>query len=286
MLKNITKITFLLALVAVLGFSQTSLVTPTLSSAVSTYTQNTITLSSGSGITTWGPQNQINTVCYVDKELMNITSLVSGTTYNVQRGQAGTRPFVHASGAKVYCGAPAGNFRQGTVSSERWGSCYAPNEVSLPQIYVVTGDIVDCKNGTSGGQWVVIGNGTMLHAGSEVRSFCTGTAGSAETEYLNGAACSGATTSTARQIVSTIGTLTNLQVYSSAAVTGGTGKDVLTVYKNGSATAVTCTIAAAGTTCSDTTHSVNVVPGDVLTFQFVSASSDTAANVAASVGIY
>ena len=61
---------------------------------------------------------------------------------------------------------------------------------------------------------------------------------------------------------------------------------MLTLYKNGVATALTCTIAAAGTSCTDTTHAVTTVPGDVLTFQFVTATSDTAANLSASVGLY
>lgn len=114
---------------------------------------------------------------------------------------------------------------------------------------------------------------------NEIVAFCTGTVASAQTEYLTFGACSGATAATGRWIVSTAGTLQNLQVFSSAAVVGGASVDVLTVYKNGSATALTCTIAAAGTTCADTTHTVTVAAGDALTFQFVTATSDTAANI-------
>jgi hypothetical protein len=123
-------------------------------------------------------------------------------------------------------------------------------------------------------------------AAGSVRSFCTGTVGSAETEFLNGAACSGATTSTAKYLVAAAGTLSGLRIASSAAVTGGTGKDVATVLKNGSATTITCTIAGTGTACSDTTHSVAVAAGDLITFSFVTATSDTAANITAVVSIH
>jgi hypothetical protein len=87
-------------------------------------------------------------------------------------------------------------------------------------------------------------------------------------------------------VVSNNAELAGLRVASTANVVGGSGKDVLTVLKNGSATTLTCTIAAAAKTCSDITHSVGVVPGDVLTFSFVTATSDTAANVAASVSLF
>jgi hypothetical protein len=113
--------------------------------------------------------------------------------------------------------------------------------------------------------------------------FCTGTVATAQTEYLNDTACSGATTALAPTIQVSYGTIYGLNVASSANVVGGTSVDVLTIYKNGSATALTCTIAAASKTCSDTTHSVAVKPGDQITYQFVTATSDTAANVGASV---
>jgi hypothetical protein len=148
------------------------------------------------------------------------------------------------------------------------------------------GKIFNCftPGSTLSTNWVQTGFGTMGTPPSQrIDNFCTGTSGSAETEYLNGAACSGATTLTATRVMVSPGTLYNLQVYSSAAVTGGTSKDVLTVYKNGSATALTCTVAASGTTCSDTTHSVATLAGDVIAFKWVSATSDTAANVSASV---
>ena len=83
-----------------------------------------------------------------------------------------------------------------------------------------------------------------------------------------------------QQVVANTGTIYNLQVVSSANAVGGTRKSIVTIYKNGSATTLTCQIANATKVCSDTTHGFSTVPGDYLYAQFVSATSETAANLA------
>ena len=133
------------------------------------------------------------------------------------------------------------------------------------------------------------GTGETAYGGwSIIAGACTGTVGSAETEspFLLGAvqtACSGATTSTAGMVMPSAGTLQDLEVASSAAVVGGTGKDVATILDNGTATALTCTIAASAKTCHDTTHTAAVAQGDIITATFVTATTDTAANLSISV---
>jgi hypothetical protein len=261
-------ITLLLILTTFAFGATNTLTTTTLASAVTDTSGQIISVAAATGITA------NTTQIYVDYELMSVNS-VSGTQIKVRRGAAGTVATTHASGAVVYVGL------NGYFSFyDRGGSCTAATEWVLPVINTTNGNIWNCL---SSGQWVLSGRGSMGSAGSTVSGFCTGTAGSAETEYLNGAACSGATTLLMRVIMTSPGTLANLRVFSSAAFTGGTNKDVITVYKNGSATALTCTAAAAATTCSDLTHSVVVAAGDAIGFQFVSATSDTAANVSASV---
>lgn len=291
----------LFKLIATLGiasamYGQTALSTTTLGAAVTTTTQTNIVLGSTSTMLNQGPGNQINTAIYVDKELMFVTSVVDSTHVVVQRAKglgAAGRPVLHASGAKVYFSITAANpapayFNQFQTNAETSGACTASLLLALPRIYEFSGDIYDCKRtgaaGTSG-QWILVGTGTMGTAGRTISAFCTGTVGSAETAYLNSAACSGSTTLLQRQVVTTAGTLANLRVVSSANFLG-TGGTATTVFLNGSATAITCSAAAAATTCSDTTHSVAVVPGDVIAFQNISATSDTAANVSANVGLY
>jgi hypothetical protein len=230
----------------------------------------------------------VGTTLWVDTEAMDVvTNSIppSGTCILVQRGSHGTKAEGHASGRTVFVGRP--NLYQGfDVAGTCWanatGSATLPS--ILPWINLTDGNRYNCK---SDGNWYKSGVGSASGGErSTPAAFCTGTVGSAATEYLNGAACSGASTATFSWIATSSGELADLYVNSSAAVVGGTSKDVLTLYVNGSATALTCTIAAAGTTCSDTTHGVAIVAGNVLTFQFVTATSDTAANISASVALY
>jgi hypothetical protein len=297
-----TKLLALVALFAAISFGQTALSTTTLGAAITDPTATTITLASTSTMLSAGSQNQFQTCLYVDQELMGVTAVLSSTQVTVVRAGCSAigvsaRKVTHQNGTPVWF-ANTITYPNATVTAtsqigkndqptaELTGSCTATTLLSLPRVYLVSGDVYDCRNTSSGGQWILIGHGTSAPAGSRISAFCTGTAGSAETEYLNFAACSGATTLTARQLVTVPGTLANLYVVSSANFTGGTGKDVATVFKNGSATTLTCTAAGATTTCSDVAHSVSVVPGDVLAVQFISATSDTAANVSASFSIF
>lgn len=269
---------------ASLAFGQATLTNTTLSSAVG-LTDTIINVTSATGITApTGTPAQTSTLIYVDKELMRVTA-VSSTAITVVRGEV-TGKASHVSGANLYAGDPS----YFSVRNDKFGACTSTSELVLPIINVLNGRIFDCR---SSGQYIMIGDGTNTNgAVGQIRAYCTGTSGSAETEFLNGAACSGATTSTARYVVSQYGTLANLRVSLSAAGTGGANKDVLTVRKNGSDSTLTLTtgttacatgVAAA---CIDTTHSVAVVPGDVITFKWVSDTSDTAANVSAVVDVF
>lgn len=288
-MKNLFAISLLLFALLCAGTpvqAQTAMSTTTLSVAITDPAYGFVTLASTTNV-------QPNGFLYVDGELMNVnTSYVAGTNpVPVRRGAtpSASASRNHASGAVVIVARPGNEARTGLRGFSPLGSCDTSKEGTLPVWNAGTGEKFDCLPATgTTAQWIrTQAGGTMGGwTGASVRSFCTGTAGSAETEFLNGAACSGATTATARQVISSPGTLANLRVFSSAAFTGGTNKDVLTVFKNGSATALTCTAAGAATTCSDVAHSVAVAAGDVITFQFVSATSDTAANVSASVEKY
>ena len=65
-----------------------------------------------------------------------------------------------------------------------------------------------------------------------------------------------------------------------SAQTGPTGAGLdITVYKNGSVTATTCTLAVAGTTAADTTHNFNASAGDTITVHVKGAGLVTAGAV-------
>jgi hypothetical protein len=290
-LNSIFAVSVLVSFLAAFSFAQQqgaqTLSTTTLSSAVTAVgagNTSSITLGSLSNVTA---TVSVGTRLWVDTEAMDVvTNSVppSGTTILVARGAAGTKGEGHPSGRTVYVSRPnlfQGYDVAGTCWTDAAGTLLPP---ILPWINLTSGNRYDCK---ADGIWFRSGLGSQGSAAvTAVTGFCTGTTGSAETEFLNGAACSAATTATYRYTVATAGELANLRVFSSAVAVGGTNKDVLTVFKNGSASAITCTIAAAAAICSDSTHGVAVVPGDVITFQFVTATSDTAANVSASVGLY
>jgi hypothetical protein len=230
---------------------------------------------------------QWTTGLYVDFEYMDVVRVINSSTGLVQvvRGAGGTRAGLHNSGALIYVGPPSyfggAAYAGSALSGDQQGACVATSILALPYININDGKIFQCL---SSGQWIQTGFGTMGSPPAQLQSdFCTGTVGSAETEYLNDAACSAATTSLAPTIQVSYGTIYGLTVYSSANATGGAGKDMATVYKNGSSTALTCTIAAGAKTCSDTTHAVAVAPGDRISYQFVTATSDTAANITMSL---
>lgn len=289
---------------AALSFGQTALSTTTLGAAITSVNTTSVTLASTSTMLSAGPQNNPNTCLYIDKELFGVVTVVDSTHVTVQqRGRgcgaigASARPALHANGALVYFANTANsntNFPTNAASligknyqptGETVGSCTATNELSLPRIYIFSGDIYDCKNGSSGGQWIQVASGAQGISGYRISTFCTGTTGSGETEYLNGAACSGATTATYRYTVTSYGTLANLYISGSANVVS-MGSDAVTVYKNGSSTTITCTLASGTKACSDTTHSVAVAPGDYIQVQVVTTASDTLANVSATLGLY
>jgi len=248
----------------------------TLAAAITSTSSQVIAVSSTSGFTA------NTTGIFVDREFMLVTAVNGATNIRVMRGYGGTMSALHVSGEPFYVGTLSlfQNYSQGEGSG-----CTASTTYVLPWVNILSGDVQDCR---SSGQWFTLRHGTFGATGVRISAFCTGSLGSAETEYLNGAACSGATTATARQVLSKYGTVASLRVVAGTNVSGGTNKDVLTVYKNGSSTTLTCTFATGGaaTTCSDSTHSFTAAPGDVLTFQFVTATSDTGANVAASVEQY
>ena len=84
--------------------------------------------------------------------------------------------------------------------------------------------------------------------------------------------------------VTRAGTLKNLYVRHN---TVGTGAQTITytVFKNGASTAITCAMAPTGTQASDTTNTVSVVAGDVITIQVTKSATlgSSPSNVIASL---
>jgi len=285
------KIRILAALAAfcTVGLAADAVTTTTLVQAVTSTASDTIYVASSTGITARtraqarggvGNSTANNlTLLLIDREVVEVeyvgvAVLAPTTAYpiRVHRGAQGTSPAKHLASAKVWVGR-AGIFD----AIDRSGACSTTAEPVLPVFNIRSGKRFNCIDTN----WY-----DESTPAATIQAFCTGTLGDGETDFLNGVACDGATAATARYVVSTAGAIANLQVYSSAAAVGGTGKDVVTVLKNGSNTTLTCTIAASGTTCSDLSNKVAVAAGDVLTFKIVTASSDTGANLSVAVEKY
>jgi hypothetical protein len=306
-MKNITfKTLILLAIIATAAFGQTvTLSTTTLGAALGGASSNapqntTVTLASTTGMLANGPNAQVNTVLYVDKEMMYVRTIPASGTVVVTRGAgtgAGARIVSHANGATVYWGAtqtlgsviiPAtALFSLVQPNAEVTGTCTATNELVLPKIYSFSGDIYSCYNGSSGGQWFLQSVGTFGTAGDSITQFCTGQLGSSATNYIGNNTCA-TTAAGVAQVMSTAGVLANMYVNAGTAVSGGSSVDVVTLFKNGSSTAITCTFATGGaaTQCSDVAHSITVVAGDYISWKIATASSDTGKDLSVRIGKY
>lgn len=70
------------------------------------------------------------------------------------------------------------------------------------------------------------------------------------------------------------GTFSNLTVGFQTTITQGTW--TVTMTKNGSATALTCTVQSGTQTCSDTTHTVSVVAADTVGYTYIPSGTPTA----------
>jgi hypothetical protein len=141
-MKKLILIFTLVALAAVPLEAQTYLSTTTLSAAVTSQTQRTITVASASGIAAGGQ-------LFIDHELMDVVS-VSGTTITVNRF---TNPSTHNSAAVVII-APAAAKSTAFVPNSgvpRAGSCTPSNYAYLPIVNTDTGDVWLCwAQGSSG----------------------------------------------------------------------------------------------------------------------------------------
>jgi hypothetical protein len=74
------------------------------------------------------------------------------------------------------------------------------------------------------------------------------------------------------------GTLGNFSAHAGSSV-GGTGV-TLTLLKNGSVTAITCTIASGASACSDGTHTVALTTSDVIAVRISNNTGTFVRNVA------
>lgn len=89
--------------------------------------------------------------------------------------------------------------------------------------------------------------------------------------------------STFNSVIPTSGVLKNLYIFSAAAA-GASQSTTVTLYKNGSATALTANITGASqTTSNDTAHAISVAAGDTISIEFIVSGASSATNMAFSM---
>jgi hypothetical protein len=144
-------------------------------------------------------------------------------------------------------------------------------------------------NNLAAGSWIFIASGTPTFTSQfTIEGTCTNIAPASATIRLYGlgntstATCTSALTTTGDGQV--IGVATTIPGMSVTAATGGinASSGAVTVLKNGTATAITCTLGT-GTTCQDYAHSTAFAAGDILSVQFTTQAAETLAAVKASV---
>ncbi len=131
---------------------------------------------------------------------------------------------------------------------------------------------------------------TMPRQHALLVGFCSGTVGSAATDYVfplggSAVACSSNTTASVGAPVTAPGVLTGLQVKDGTAP-GSTLTGVWTVLVNGSATTITCTITGTATTCTDYSHYALVSAGDLVTISDATGTSSAEAAPTVSIGYF
>lgn len=198
--------------------------------------------------------------------------VISGGSYTHNQGIAGraaikitSSGFVQLSGATV-SDAGAGEF---AVSEDGTSTVVSDG----------TNNFTGLINIAAGGKWIGPDSMNGSCSGTATSSISTGIGlyGLGQTAALT---CTSTTVNLgvpARKA----GTLVALNVSAThAGVSASSG--VVTVLKNGGATALTCTIGT-GTSCIDNTHSVSVVAGDVVSIQFTTQATEVLAGVAGQV---
>ena len=131
---------------------------------------------------------------------------------------------------------------------------------------------------------------TVPRQHSMLVGFCSGTVGSAATDYVfplggSALACSSNTTATPGAPVTAPGVLSGLQVKDGTAP-GGSLTGVWTVVVNGTATDVTCTVSGSATTCSDNAHAAVVSAGDLVTIKDATGTSSAEAAPTVTLGYF
>lgn len=177
------------------------------------------------------------------------STAVTSHTYTLMIGGAATAMAV------TLTGATSGSYTASSISASSYVTLrvVSTDAAATPYIYWT----VDFTPTGSTTKSIIMGNSTCVSAGTRY----TGLYGTYAT--------ADATEANRSQVMPTAGTISRLQVFITAAPGAAGDAYTFTLYKNGVATALTCTITHPDTTGSDLVNSVSVVAGDLVSMQIV-----------------
>lgn len=216
------------------------------------------TLSSGSGGSTAGAYDMsAGTSASIGSNVFGIGAPATMTT-SVRLESPNAVPVAHSL---MVLGAPASN-------KATWTYKAVPDCPTGGLGFTQSTDVFGCNSISAGGGGVSGWTGTAVTIVSTVAQY---------TPFVGGGTTSGAgAESTVSVAAPAAATIANLKVSINAAL-GGSATFAVTLRDGASSTALTCTTASGGASCSDTTHSVNVAQGDLLDFLIVGTGTITAA---------
>ena len=160
------KYLILLVLSALAAFGQLTTTSTTLSTAITSTSQNEWCLASSTGVVLNSTSGNASYL-FVDREAAQITSQGSTSTcYKVKRAQLGTAQAAHSASSKVWVGQAATGtgdtsrpFTGAFTTTLPTGACTASAQYTLPVIYTgpasggaFIGSVLNCVGGRWGGQ--------------------------------------------------------------------------------------------------------------------------------------
>lgn len=179
-------------------------------------------------------------------------NIFTGTDDN--RNAAATYPAVTGTSLPATCSTGQQYFKSDATAGQNLYYCTAAN--------TWTQQLAGSGGGTSGWSGIAA---SLLTTATQYAPFVGGRTTSAT-----------GTESVVQVAASATATISNLKISLDAAV-GGSATISVTLRDASADTALTCTTSSGGTTCSDTTHGVNVALGDLVDFKIVATGTVTAA---------
>ena len=212
---------------------------------------------------------------YLATSATSLTITIASKTLTTQAGLA------YAVGMRVRVANSGSNYMEGLITA------YGTTSMTVNVDRVIgSGTFTSWSLGIAGDVGATGANGSTGAAGTNATGLLTGgtTTSILATRYVGfGYGLLGTTDAAVSAYLPAAGTAGTF--YAAVTTAPGSGTNwILTLMKNGAATTITCTIAAATLQCSDLTHSVSFAAGDTISVRVTSTGLPTGTPLRFSLG--